>query len=85
MVRDGAAGRYRVALLGVTFRNLVSVNVSLQLNALPATVTELAVLGAAGYVNGNTEVVIQYRENLVAADIAANANNRISFLIVGDP
>ena len=86
VVRNGSAGQWKVTITGATFRNVVSVTATLQLNALPVTSVELALLGAVGSDgSGNTTFILQYRDNLTAADISANANNRINFCLLGEP
>ena len=86
MVRNGVAGQWKVTVTGATFNNVVAVTASLQLNAAPVTSMELILLGAVGSDgSGNTTLILQYRENLTAADIAANANNRVHFCLLGEP
>lgn len=86
MVRNGVAGQWKVTVTGATFNNVVAVTASLQLNTAPVTSMELILLGAVGGDgSGNTTFILQYRENLAAADIAANANNRIHFCLFGEP
>lgn len=86
VVHNGSAGQWKVTITGATFRNVVSVTATLQLNALPVTSTELALVGAVGSDgSGNTTFILQYRDNLTAANISAHANNRINFCLLGEP
>lgn len=86
VVHNGVAGQWKVTVTGATFNNVVAVTATLQLNAAPVTSMELILLGAVGSDgSGNTTLILQYRENLAAADIAANANNRVHFCLLGEP
>jgi hypothetical protein len=80
-----SAGRWTVTVQGLSFSKVVKVTAGVQLNAAPATTTDVLVIGDVANSNGNVTFDILYRENATATDIAANANNRVHFSLTVEP
>jgi len=80
-----SAGRWTVTLPGLSFSEDVKIVVGVRFNTAPTNVYDIGVIGGVTNANGAVSFDILYRENAVATDIAANANNRVSFSLTVKP